>query len=297
MVEGALTGFYSYLNLQKRFSPLTLKSYQIDLLQFFNFLNSEVKINNFNSIQHHHIRGFVAQLMQNGLSPVSVNRKLSTLKSFFKYLLKSGEVQSNPAAKVIGPKNPKRLPVFVEASQMEEVLTKLNFEDNFENQRNKMIVDLLYQTGIRRAELLELKEVDVDLYGLKLKVLGKRNKERIIPFGLDLKRNLQKYLQEKKARNYYSEYLFNGKKDHRLSAQNVTKIVNEILAQVTTAKKKSPHVLRHSFATSLLNNGADLNAVKELLGHSNLSATQIYTHNSIEKLKKTYKQAHPRSGE
>lgn len=297
MVEGAVNGFYTYLNLQKRFSPLTLKSYQVDLQQFFNFLNSEVKINHYNNIQHHHIRGFVAQLMQNGLSPVSVNRKLSTLKSFFKYLLKSGEVKSNPASKVIGPKKPKRLPVFVEASQMEELFSKLTFEDNFENQRNKLMIDLLYQTGIRRAELLELKEADVDLYGLKLKVLGKRNKERIIPFGLGLKRNLQKYLEQKKEGNYYSDYLFIGKKDQRLSAQNVNKIVNDILAQVTTAKKKSPHVLRHSFATSLLNNGADLNAVKELLGHSNLSATQIYTHNTIEKLKKSYKQAHPRSGE
>ena len=297
MVDSAVNGFYTYLNLQKRFSPLTLKSYQSDLNQFTQFLESEIQFNHFSAVQHFHIRGFVAQLMKDGLSAVSVNRKLSTLKSFFKYLLKSGEISSNPANKVIGPKKPKRLPVFVEEAQLEEIFSTIQLEDTFENNRNKLIVDVLYQTGIRRAELIDLKEEDVDLFGLKLKVLGKRNKERLIPFGLELKRQIQKYLQEKKEANYTSPFLFIHKKDKKLSPQNVNKIVNDILAMVTTSKKKSPHVLRHSFATSLLNNGADLNAVKELLGHSNLSATQIYTHNTIEKLKKSYKQAHPRSGE
>ena len=297
MVDGVVNGFYAYLNLQKRFSPLTLRSYRSDLEQFFSFIESEIQLKDLNSIQHHHIRGYMGQLMQDGLSPVSVNRKLSTLKSFFKYALKSGHILLNPAQKVIGPKKPKRLPVFVEEQQMDKVFNELQFVDDFENNRNKLLVDVLYQTGMRRAELIEIKETDLDLYGLKLKVLGKRNKERIIPFGLGLKRNLQNYLNDKKANNFDSPYLFVNKKGQRLSAQNVNKIVNTILAMVTTNKKKSPHVLRHSFATNLLNNGADLNAVKELLGHANLSATQIYTHNTIEKLKKSYKQAHPRSGE
>jgi len=297
MVEGAVNGFYTYLNLQKRFSPLTLKSYQTDLNQFISFLESEIKFNHFNLIQHHHIRGFIAQLMQNGISPISVNRKLSSLKSFFKYLLKSGQIEVNPAQKVIGPKKPKRLPEIVDEKQIEAVFSSMVFENDFESQRNKLLVDLLYQTGIRRAELIELKESDIDFYELKLKVLGKRNKERIIPFGLELKRNIQKYLTLKSTNNLNNPYLFVSIKDKKISPTLVNQIVNQILSQVTTAKKKSPHVLRHSFATSMLNNGADLNAVKELLGHANLSATQIYTHNTIEKLKKSYKQAHPRSGE
>ncbi|MEI6022159.1 MAG: tyrosine-type recombinase/integrase, partial [Bacteroidota bacterium] len=291
MVDGVVNGFYTYLNLQKRFSPLTLKSYQSDLNQFFAFIESEIITKELSGIHHQHIRGYIGQLMQDGLSPVSVNRKLSTLKSFFKYALKSGHISINPAQKVIGPKKPKRLPVFVEEAQMDKIFNELQFENDFENNRNKLLVDVLYQTGIRRAELIEIKETDVDLYGLKLKVLGKRNKERIIPFGLGLKRSIQNYLNDKKANNLNNPCLFVSKKDQRLSPQSVNKIVNTILAMVTTNKKKSPHVLRHSFATNLLNNGADLNAVKELLGHANLSATQIYTHNTIEKLKKSYKQA------
>ena len=297
MVDGVVNGFYNYLNLQKRFSPLTLRSYQTDLNQFFSFIQSEINPKSLNEITHQHIRAFIGNLMEEGLSPVSVNRKLSTLKSFFKFTLKSGNTEHNPAQKVIGPKKPKRLPVFVEEAQMMQVFDHLKFGESFEDTRNKLLVDLLYQTGIRRAELIELKESDLDLYGLKLKVLGKRNKERLIPFGIGLKRSIQAYLNHKQTEGLNNDFLFVNNKNTKMSPHQVNKVVNSILAMVSTNKKKSPHVLRHTFATNLLNNGADLNAVKELLGHANLSATQIYTHNTIEKLKKSYKQAHPRSGE
>ncbi|MDX2171517.1 MAG: tyrosine-type recombinase/integrase [Bacteroidota bacterium] len=297
MIEKYKIDFISYLTLQKRVSPLTVQSYQSDLSQFFKFIDSELGSVNLKSISHQHARGFIAHLMDNGISARSVNRKLSTLKSFFKYLLKQGEIESNPITKVQGPKTPKKLPVFVDEKQTEYLFENYKFSDDFTGIRNKLIIDIFYQTGLRRAELLNLKESDVDIYNTQLKVLGKRNKERIIPFDMELKRNLETYISVKRKQNLVNPYLLVSEKDTPLSAQTVTKIVNEILSAVTTNKKKSPHVLRHTFATHLLNNGADINAVKELLGHANLQATQIYTHNTIEKLKKSYNQAHPRSGD
>ena len=296
MVENVVNDFYSYLNLQKRFSPLTVKSYHSDLDQFFEFIEKEVGKTAINEISHFHIRSFVASLMDNGLSAVSVNRKISALRSLFKYLIKSGHLQINPTQKVLAPKKPKRLPVFIDESQVADVFSKLTFEPTFEGNRNKLLMDILYQTGIRRAELIGLKEQDVDIYNTQLKVLGKRNKERIIPFDQSLKRNLEMYLTVKKNEGLDSPYLLVSMKNKPLSPQQIATIVKKILSGVTTSKKKSPHILRHSFATHLLNNGADINAVKELLGHTSLAATQVYTHNTIEKLKKSYKQAHPRSG-
>ncbi len=295
MVEVAVNGFFSYLNLQKRFSPLTVKSYRSDINQFFTFLNDELPEPKLSQISYQHIRSFIASMIDSGLSPVSVNRKISTLKSLFKYLLKHRIIETNPCQKIQGPKKPKRLPVFVDEGQMEKLFS-IEFESGFEGQRDKLMFDILYQTGIRRAEIINLKESDVDMYNLQLKVLGKRNKERIIPFSLNLKRNLETYFVVKQSTNLKSSYLLVSMKDKPLSPQNVSTTVKKILGQVTTNKKKSPHVLRHTFATHLLNNGADINAVKELLGHTSLSATQIYTHNTIEKLKKSYNQAHPRSG-
>ena len=294
--DDAITGFLSYINLQKRFSALTIQSYASDLSQFFGHLDESMQEYSLNDIRHSHIRGFIAQFMENGYEPSSVNRKISTLRSFFKYLVKNEVISQNPAQKAINLKTPKKLPVFVDEDQMGKVFSTLEFGPDFEGTRNKLIIDLLYQTGIRRAELIGLKESDVDIFNMQLKVLGKRSKERIIPFDVNLKRNLENYLHVKKEENLMSPYLLVTKKDTCLTTALVTKVVKNILAEVTTGRKKSPHVLRHTFATHILNNGADINAVKELLGHASLAATQVYTHNSIDKLQKMYNQAHPRSG-
>ena len=294
--DKAVAEFLSYLNLQKRFSPLTTKNYAIDLKQFFNFLNQEVYDSRLSEISYQHVRSFIASLIDKKKSTVSVNRKISCLKSFFKYALKNNLISNNPMQKIQGPKTPKRLPVFIDENQIDKIFNQLKFDSGFEGIRNKLLIDVLYQTGLRRAELINLKETDLDLISLQLKVLGKRNKERIIPFSIHLKRSIQEYLNAKQENNLINSFLFVNLKNIQLSPQALTKIVSEILSEVTTNKKKSPHILRHTFATHLLNRGADINAVKELLGHANLSATQIYTHNTIEKLKKSYNQAHPRSG-
>ena len=294
--DKAVDEFLSYLNLQKRFSPLTTKNYAVDLKQFFNFLNQEVYDSRLSEISYQHVRSFIASLIDKKKSTVSVNRKISCLKSFFKYALKNNLISNNPMQKIQGPKTTKRLPVFIDENQIDKIFNQLKFDSGFEGIRNKLLIDVLYQTGLRRAELINLKETDLDLISLQLKVLGKRNKERIIPFSIHLKRSIQEYLNAKQENNLINSFLFVNLKNIQLSPQALTKIVSEILSEVTTNKKKSPHVLRHTFATHLLNRGADINAVKELLGHANLSATQIYTHNTIEKLKKSYNQAHPRSG-
>jgi integrase/recombinase XerC len=297
MVESTVSGFVSYLTLQKRFSPLTTKNYRSDLDQFFQFYTQEVGDVVLPKITFHEIRSFVADLMHKGLSPVSVNRKISALKTFFKFLHTNALIEHNPTQKIQGPKKPKRLPVFLDENHTGIIFSSYAFEEGFEGTRNRLIIDILYQTGIRRAEILSLREEDIDLYGLQLKVLGKRNKERIIPFSLALKRQIEKYFKEKQRLHLLNPLLLVTEKNKGLSANQITAIVKTVLGAVSTNQKNSPHVLRHTFATHLLNNGADINAVKELLGHTSLAATQVYTHNTIEKLQKTYKQAHPRSGQ
>jgi len=296
MVEGAVNGFISYLSLQKRFSPHTAINYQRDLSQFLAFLEKESPVQRLSDITHHHIRSFISALMDQNLAAVTAKRKISTLKSFFKYALRNQLVDVNPMQKVSGPKTPKRLPVFVDEKQMEQLMRETVFDEGFVGQRDKLVIDILYQCGLRRAELLQLKEQDVDLSICQMKVLGKRNKERIVPFSLGLKRQIENYLAAKRALKLFTPILLVTEKDEPMGSALLSPPVKKALSRITTSKKKSPHVLRHTFATHLLNNGADINAVKELLGHSSLAATQVYTHNTIEKLKQSYKQAHPRSG-
>lgn len=296
MIGNAVSGFLSYLNLQKRVSPLTVQSYKLNFDQFFAFLNQEYQITQLSEISHSVIRSFIAGLMEKGMAPASVNQKISSLKSFFKYLVRNELVEVNPAQKIRGPKMPKRLPSFVDVEQLDKIGSIEGKKTEFENVRDQLLMAIFYQTGIRRAELINLKETDVDIYNLQLTVLGKRNKERVIPFSLELKRNLEDYLLVKETQGLNDPHLLVTLKNKPLGPSLVSITVKNLLGDVTTSKKKSPHVLRHSFATHMLNNGADINAVKELLGHANLLATQIYTHNTIEKLKKSYNQAHPRSG-
>jgi integrase/recombinase XerC len=244
--------------------------------------------------------------MENDISPRSVNRKLTTLKSFYRFLLKEGSVSINPMRKIISPKTPKKLPSFVEKEKMEMLFENVNFGEGFPALEDRLILEMLYDTGMRLSELINLKETDIYFSQSTLKVLGKRNKERLIPFSNKFADLLKTYLVEKKT---YLENLklqtpsifpdeqslFITRKGKKSYPRFIYRVVTKYLAQVTTLQKISPHVLRHTFATHLLNNGAELNAVKELLGHANLSATQVYTHNTIEKLKTIYKQAHPKA--
>jgi len=294
MLHRHIDSFFDYLTYEKKYSAHTINSYKNDINQFLEFINHQQDSISISEINYQQIRAWVASLIKDKIASRSVNRKLSSLKSFFKFLQRQQIIDINPMSKISGPKTPKRLPVFVDEHQMEDLFSEVQFEEGFDGIRDRLILDLFYQTGIRRSELTHLKEVDVDLFNSTIKVLGKRNKERIIPISLDLKRNLESYLQVKKEQNLSNPMLLVSEKGHTLSEQKVYTIVKKYLSQVTTIQKKSPHVLRHTFATHLLNNGADINAVKDLLGHANLSATQVYTHNTIEKLKKSYKQAHPR---
>jgi integrase/recombinase XerC len=294
MFNKQLNSFFDYLTYEKKYSTHTIISYKNDLFQFILFINPSEEEFSISEINYQHIRAWVTNLIKHKIAARSVNRKLSSLKSFFKYLQRQQIIEINPLSKISGPKTPKRLPVFVDEQQMENLFLDVVFEEGFNGQRDRLILDLLYQTGIRRSELTHLKETDVDLFNSTIKVLGKRNKERLIPISLELKRNLDDYLSVKQALNISNIMLLVTDKGNAISEQAVYKSVKNYLSQVTTIQKKSPHVLRHTFATHLLNNGADINAVKDLLGHANLSATQVYTHNTIDKLKKSYKQAHPR---
>jgi len=290
--------FIQYIQYEKRYSPHTVSAYQSDLDQFFKFLkDQEQDITNPSEITYQHIRNWMVELMSE-MTARSVNRKIATLRKYFKFLLREGAIINNPASKIQSPKTLKHLPVVVEDAKLSAMLNDNEvFTDDFKGTRDKLVIETLFGTGIRLAELVTLKEQDVNLYEGTLKVLGKRNKERIVPVNHELKVLLEKYIELKKSEDFHnnSATLLVTDKGRDAYPKLIYLIVQKYLSYISTQNKKSPHVLRHTFATSLLDRGADLNAIKELLGHANLSATQVYTHNSVERLKSIYKQAHPKA--
>jgi integrase/recombinase XerC len=308
-----LERFIQYLQYEKRFSPHTVTAYQNDLRQFFlytatsgqkNLTADEVNIRiehlflNIADITFNDIREWIVELMNNGQTAKSVNRKTASLRTFFKFLMRDGSITSNPASKIQAPKIPKRLPVIIEEDKIVNLLQSDDiFESTFTGVRDKLIIEMLFGTGMRLAEMVGLKETDCNLHENTIKVLGKRNKQRIIPINNELKLLLVKYLGLKKSENFANNSItmIVTSKGANAYSKMIYLIVQKYLSYISTQDKKSPHVLRHTFATSLLNHGADLNSIKELLGHANLSATQIYTHNSVERLKSIYKLAHPKA--
>ena len=282
--------FLHYLLHEKRYSQHTIKSYETDLQQFFLFLADEFQVSSPKKVTFQLVRSWIATLLNNNISARSVNRKITTLKTYFRFLINEDVISISPMQKIIGPKTPKKLAVFVEEIKMLELFNKVEFGEGDVAERDRLILELFYFTGIRLSELVNLKKSDVDFSNSTIRVLGKRNKERLIPITPYI---LDKIKTANKSNK--SDFLFVSKKGTQISAKQVYRLVKKYLGMVTSLDKKSPHILRHTFATHMLNNGADINAVKELLGHANLSATEVYTHNTIEKLKTVYKQAHPRA--
>jgi len=288
--------FLQYLQAEKRYSPHTVRSYRNDLEQFFLWLQSQDISIDPVEITSSDIRSWIVHLMENGYSSVSVHRKISSLRAFYHFLLRQSVVTESPLEKVILPKRAKVLPVFVAEDSLERLLNDFNFGDDFNGVRDKAIIEMLYLTGMRRAELLGLKDGDVDISGGVVRVKGKRNKERYIPIIGTFTASLVNYLDARSKEGIIDpERFFVTQRGNKMYDKGVYNIVNRYLSMVTTVEKKSPHILRHTFATHMLNHGADLNSIKELLGHASLAATQVYTHNTFEQLKKVYKQAHPRA--
>jgi len=287
--------FLLYLQAEKRYSDLTVRAYKTDLVQFHVFCREA----GHEDMDFHFktIRSWVVHMMDRSISPRTIHKKLACLSTYCKFLIQHGELEANPVEKVLKPRLKKRNPVFVEQDRMSYLLEDFSFGEDFSGVRNRLVMDLLYQTGMRRAELIGLKWREVDREGKSIKVRGKRNKERIIPLSDELIAAIEHYqdLSLKQFGEEQVDALVVTDRGKPAYDSLIYRIVNRYLGMVTTLGKKSPHVLRHTFATHMLNNGADLNAIKELLGHANLSATQVYTHNSLEKLKSIYNQAHPRA--
>lgn len=285
--------FLKYLELEKRYSTNTISSYTVDLNQFQDYLKStynlSLKVADFQML-----RSWVLQLTST-MQPKSVNRKITSLKSYYKYLFMLGDIEVNPSLRLTYSKVPKKLPNFIVEDQIISLLNNFTFEDNYDGVLDRLILDLFYSTGIRRSELINIKLIDIDLFKDRLKVLGKRNKERFVPLNKELKKSIELYLnQRNKIKVINRSFFLVTKNGNKLYPSFVYRRVRKYLS-MTSSNKISPHVLRHTFATHMLNRGADLNAIKEILGHANLSATQVYTHNSIKELKSVYNHAHPRA--
>lgn len=290
--------FINYLEFEKRASRHTVLAYRKDLEQFTEFCLLSFEKEDISTADHPEIRAWIIDLVDQGLSSTSVNRKIATLRSFYKFLMRSGEITKDPTYKLRALKTPKRLPEFVQEDAIDKILDELQFRPDFDGQRDKMVMEFLYLTGVRLSELLELRWKDIDLAGEGVKVLGKRKKERIIPITKGLKKNIVSYkkvFQETFSNLQDSDYFIVINDREQAYPMKIYRIVREHLDLFAQTTKRSPHLLRHTFATHLLNKGADLNAVKDLLGHANLAATQVYTHNSMEKLKAVFEQAHPKA--
>lgn len=297
IIPGAVTDFVNYLKYERRYSPHTIRSYSDDLRQFYEFVDKQFKLLDapLSQIPSVCIRSWLASLKEEKRTSRSINRKISALKSFFKYHVKTGNLEVSPMGTITSPKNNKRLPVFVDQGDVLTLLNSVEFPDSWAGKTERLVVEIFYNTGMRLSELINLKEQHI--HSGSVKVIGKGNKERIIPISSRLNHAIQGYIREKRENFPKADnlYLLLNQKGKKLYPKYVYLVIKKYLNLVTTIQKKSPHILRHSFATHLSNNGADLNSIKELLGHSSLAATQVYTHNTIEKLKDAYKKAHPKA--
>lgn len=292
-----IDSFLKYIQYEKRYSRHTLSSYQNDLHQFTSFLNDEFPGTTTDEVNHSILRSWVVSLSESGLKARSINRKIIAIRSYYKFLVKRGYLSANPAARLASLKTPKNLPNFIRQDELSALLDHYEFADNFEDMRDKLILEILYGAGIRENELINLKESDVNFIDQQIKVLGKRNKERIIPIAPTLAREIKDYLKKKKEEFGGNDavYLIVTNRGSKCYPMFIYRRVKKYLKSFTHADKSSPHVLRHTFATHLLNKGADLNAVKDLLGHQSLASTQVYTHNTLDKLKEIFEQAHPKA--
>lgn len=296
-MEGIKAKFRDYLGLEKNYSPHTVTAYLNDLDFFQAFLKGAFDDDDLIRVNYNQIRAWIVSLSDDGVSNSSINRKISSLKSFYKFLLKTKQIETSPLLKHKVLKSPKKLQIPFSEKELDLVLNQIVYPEGFEGVRDKLVVDLFYTTGIRRAELIGLKLHNVDLSGGTLKVLGKRNKERIIPILPVVQNQIREYLSERSRLQPIidEDYFFLLLKGVKLNDSFVYRLINYYFSNVSEKVKKSPHILRHTFATHLLNNGADINSVKELLGHSSLASTQVYTHSSLAELKKVYGSAHPRN--
>ncbi|MBL7683994.1 MAG: tyrosine-type recombinase/integrase [Flavipsychrobacter sp.] len=295
MIEHRITDYLQYLRFEKRYAQHTLGAYERDLCQFNEYISSQFGLDDERVISHFHVRSWLATFKEQNLQASSINRKLSAVNSFYKYLLKLQAVKKNPVRQLHAMRKAERLPVYLKEQETGYLLEEIQFEEGFKGFTDRLICDLLYQTGMRRSELVNLKEKDIEKSLKQVRILGKGNKERLVPVSPMLLDTLDEYIQEKrKLETYDDNHLLVLESGQQLYAGYVYRVVKTYLSTTTTLHKKSPHVLRHTFATHLLNNGANIQAIKDLLGHSSLAATQVYTHNNIDKLKEIHKNAHPR---
>jgi integrase/recombinase XerC len=296
ILTSEISAFTDHLKFEKRYSVHTVRSYHDDLIQFRDYVVASFGSMPVEDISAAIVRSWLASLKNDGMGSRSINRKISTLKSFFKFNIRAGRVIKNPLATIVSPKVSKRLPAFVEERDMSTLFSHVEFDEGWNGYTGRLAMQMLYELGLRLSELVNCRESQVDFGNRHIKILGKGNKERIIPVNAALLSEIREYIKKKPAEfeEYDRNYLLVNEKGKKLYPKFIYRLTTKYLPKVTTVKKKSPHILRHSFATHLMNNGAELNAVKELLGHASLAATQVYTHNTIEKLKNVHKKAHPR---